>query len=132
MAVAAALNVTEVSPPEVKGTIWKDAKVGQPCNCGIGGDVFALFYDAKSKTVKAINGSGRSPKELTLEKVRAKGIKGKRIPNEDINGVTVPGAVAAWVDMLEQWGSGSPSRQEILKVRDNVFFGRMSLSRQYG
>lgn len=78
--------------------------------------MFALFYDAKSKTVKAINGSGRSPKDLSLEKVRAKGIMGKRIPNEDINGVTVPGAVAAWVDMLDSWGSGRLTRDEILKV----------------
>lgn len=88
----------------------------QPCNCGIGGDVFALFYDAKSKSVKAINGSGKSPAALTLDKLREKGIKGKRIPNEDINGATVPGAVAAWVDMLEAWGSGKLSRDEILKV----------------
>ena len=78
--------------------------------------MFALFYDAKTKTVKAINGSGRSPKGLSLEKVRAKGIEGKRIPNEDINGITVPGAVAAWVDMLDSWGSGKVSREEMLKV----------------
>lgn len=78
--------------------------------------MFALFYDATTKTVKAINGSGRSPKDLTLEKVRAKGIEGKRIPNEDINGATVPGAVAAWIDMLETWGSGQVTRDEVLEA----------------
>lgn len=78
--------------------------------------MFALFYDAREKTVKAINGSGRSPKDLTLEKLRAKGVVGKRIPNEDINGATVPGAVAAWIDMLEEWGSGRVAREDILKV----------------
>lgn len=118
VAVAAALNVTEVSPPKSSPGEGKGMELtpGQPCNCGIGGDVFALFYDAKSQTVKAINGSGRSPKGLSLEKLRAKGIMGKRIPNEDINGATVPGAVAAWVDMLDNWGSGRLTRDQILKV----------------
>lgn len=58
---AAALNVTE------------------PLNCGVGGDIFCLYWDAKSNTMKGINGSGRSPKALNLAKARELGIKGREM-----------------------------------------------------
>ncbi len=96
VATAAALNVTE------------------PSCTGIGGDVFCLFYDAKNKKVRAINGSGRSPKKLTLEYLRSIGIKGKTIPLTDLNAVTVPGAAAGWCKTIEQFGSGKLTMEEIL------------------
>ena len=88
----------------------------QPCNCGIGGDVFALFYSSSTRTVSALNGSGRSPKALTLSKAREIGFKGSRIPGESVHGVTVPGSAAAWVDLVEKWGSGRLGLGEILEV----------------
>ena len=48
--------------------------VTEPVNCGMGGDCFALFWDDKNKQMKAINGSGRAPKSVTLEKLRQAGI----------------------------------------------------------
>ena len=54
-------------------------------------DAFCLFYDAKTKTVKAFNGSGRSPANLTIEHVRDQGITGNNIPATNLNSVTVPG-----------------------------------------
>ncbi|EGO05198.1 hypothetical protein SERLA73DRAFT_157814 [Serpula lacrymans var. lacrymans S7.3] len=97
VATSAALNVTE------------------PSCCGIGGDAFCLFYDAKSKEVKGLNGSGHSPQKLTLEYVRRHGLKGRQIPLTDLNSVTVPGAAAAWIDTVEKFGSGKLTIGEVLE-----------------
>ncbi|KAG8935860.1 hypothetical protein FRC02_005859 [Tulasnella sp. 418] len=67
VAVSAALNVTE------------------PSSCGIGGDAFCLFYESSSKTVKALNGSGRAPKRLSIDFMRSRGIKGPSIPATNLN-----------------------------------------------
>lgn len=96
VATSAALNVTE------------------PCSCGIGGDAFCLFYDAKTKTVKAFNGSGRSPEKLSIDYVREQGVTGDSIPASNLNCVTVPGAAAAWVDTVEKLGSGNVTLAEVL------------------
>ncbi|KAJ3207487.1 hypothetical protein HDU67_007438 [Dinochytrium kinnereticum] len=96
VAAAAVLNLTE------------------PCSTGIGGDAFCLFYDAKSKTVKGLNASGRSPMALDLEAARRLGIEGDAIPSRNINSVTVPGAAAGWVDTVEKYGSGKFTMKEIL------------------
>ncbi|CAF1136758.1 unnamed protein product [Rotaria sordida] len=96
VATAAALNVTE------------------PCSCGIGGDCFVLYYDNKRKKVLGLNGSGRAPKNLTYEKIREMGIKGKNIPYDNINSITVPGAVDAFIETIKLFGSGNLSLNEIL------------------
>ncbi|SJX62603.1 related to lincomycin-condensing protein lmbA [Sporisorium reilianum f. sp. reilianum] len=96
VAVAAALNVTE------------------PCNTGIGGDAFCLFYDAEKRAVRAFNGSGRAPQAMTLDVLRSKGVDGVEIPGNSIHSVTVPGAAAAWVDAVEKLGSGKLSMHDIL------------------
>ncbi|KAI0274735.1 gamma-glutamyltranspeptidase [Gloeopeniophorella convolvens] len=96
VATSAALNVTE------------------PSCCGIGGDAFCLFYDARTKTVKALNGSGRAPDKLTIDYLRSRGVTGS-IPTTDLNSVTVPGAAAAWVDTVEAFGSGKLRVAEILE-----------------
>ncbi|KAI4752292.1 gamma-glutamyltranspeptidase [Aureobasidium sp. EXF-3400] len=100
VAVAAGLNMTE------------------PGSTGIGGDMFCLFYDAKTKQVHALNGSGRAPGNATCEKVRQSlGLKegeNGTIPMSSAHGVTVPGAAAGWVDVVEKFGSGKLSMEQIL------------------
>ncbi len=87
ISVAAVLNVTE------------------PASCGIGGDMFALYYDNSKQEVIGINGSGRSPKDLTMDKIRKDGISGNTLPDFHAHTVTVPGAVAGFLDLLEKYGT---------------------------
>jgi len=90
----------------------------EPGSTGIGGDNFCLFYDAKTKKVHAMNGSGRAGAKATLEKVRKDlsipdGEPGK-IPLTSAHAVTVPGAAAGWCDVVKKFGSGKLSMEQIL------------------
>jgi gamma-glutamyltranspeptidase/glutathione hydrolase len=85
IAAAAALNVTE------------------PTSTGLGGDCFALYYEAASGEVTALNGSGRAPAGLTLERLRREGL-GEALPPYHPYTITVSGACAGWCDLLERHG----------------------------
>ena len=85
VATAAALNVTE------------------PTSTGIGGDCFTLYYDAETRQITALNGSGRAPSALTLDVLEAQGF-GDDLPAHHAHTVTVPGACAGWSDLLERHG----------------------------
>ncbi|KAG0796728.1 hypothetical protein G6F17_001564 [Rhizopus arrhizus] len=89
VAVAAAINVTE------------------PGSTGIGGDAFCLFYDAKARTVKGLNGSGRTPADLTMDFLINKAkLSDQNEFTRSVHSITVPGAAAAWVDTVHHFGSG--------------------------
>jgi gamma-glutamyltranspeptidase/glutathione hydrolase len=85
VATAAALNVTE------------------PTSTGLGGDMFALFYEAATRQVTALNGSGRAPASLTLDLLREKGLR--EIPPYHPYTITIPGACAGWCDLIERHGT---------------------------
>jgi gamma-glutamyltranspeptidase / glutathione hydrolase len=76
------------------------------CNaCGLGGDAFALIWDPAERRLHAFNGSGRSPAGLTIEAVRAAGHE--EMPLKGPLTITVPGAVDAWVQLLDRFGRRS-------------------------
>lgn len=78
--------------------------VVEPASTGIGGDCFALFFDAKSKQITALNGSGRAPAALTIDALRRQDPMISAIPPHSAHAVTVPGAVAGWADLLARHG----------------------------
>lgn len=90
VAAGAALNVTE------------------PTSTGIGGDMFALYFSADTKRVTALNGSGRAPSALTLDRLKTDGFASS-IPPFHAHTVTVPGACAGWFDLIQKHGSLSMS-----------------------
>ncbi len=84
IATAAALNVTE------------------PTSTGLGGDCFALYYEAASGRVTALNGSGRAPRGLSLERLRQEGLE-QGLPPFHPHTITVPGACAGWCDLARPY-----------------------------
>lgn len=77
--------------------------VTQPNLCGIGGDLFALFYDAKRREVTYLNGSGRSAAAMSIEAVRERGHA--TMPVLGALTVNVPGCVDAWAAALARYGT---------------------------
>jgi gamma-glutamyltranspeptidase/glutathione hydrolase len=71
--------------------------------CGIGGDAFWLIYDPKSREAVSYNGTGRTPKAASLERLR--GPNGPVLPQRGALSVTVPGAVRSWEDVGREHGT---------------------------
>ncbi len=78
--------------------------VVEPMMNGIGGDLFAIVYEAKSGKLYGLNASGWAPAKLSIEFLKAKGISGK-MPADGIQSVTVPGAVDGWSQLLSRLGT---------------------------
>lgn len=76
--------------------------VVEPISTGIGGDCFALYWDANTKEVTALNGSGRSPAAASIDDVKAQGYT--KMPTYSGHAVSMPGTVAGWSDLLGRHG----------------------------
>jgi gamma-glutamyltranspeptidase/glutathione hydrolase len=77
--------------------------VTQSNNCGLGGDLFCLYYEAATGRVHFLNGAGRSGSRATLDELRRRGLPG--LPVIGAPTVSVPGVVRAWAMLLERFGS---------------------------
>jgi gamma-glutamyltranspeptidase / glutathione hydrolase len=76
--------------------------VTEPMMNGIGGDLFLIYWDAKSGKLYGLNASGWAPQGLTIDFLQKHGIK--EMPEEGIHSVTVPGAVDGWAKAHERFG----------------------------
>ena len=76
--------------------------VVEPMSCGIGGDLFALYWDAKTGQLTGINSSGWAPKALNIGVLKALGLDS--MPQQGIQSVTVPGCVEGWAKLHRRFG----------------------------
>lgn len=104
-ATSAGLDVLRRGGNAVDAAIAANAvlSVVYSASCGIGGDAFWLVYDPQRKQVASYNGSGRTPKAATLERLR--GPRGPVLPQRGALTVTVPGAVRSWEDVGRAHGT---------------------------
>lgn len=104
LAVAAGLRALEAGGNAADAAIATAAglNVTEPTSTGLGGDCFALYYDAKTKTVSALNGSGRAPAALSLQRLEKEGMR--QLPAYHPYTITIPGACAGWCDLVERFG----------------------------
>jgi gamma-glutamyltranspeptidase/glutathione hydrolase len=78
--------------------------VAEPGSTGLGGDCFALYFDASTRAVTALNASGRAPAALDLALLASQGMD-RLVPPFHAHTVTVPGACAGWCDLIERHGT---------------------------
>jgi gamma-glutamyltranspeptidase / glutathione hydrolase len=74
-----------------------------PMNDGIGGDLFAIVYEAKTGRLYGLNASGWAPAALTADYLLGRGMK--EMPQQGIDSVTVPGAVDGWSKLVRRFGT---------------------------
>ncbi len=105
LAARAGVQILERGGNAIDAAIAANATIGlmEPTGNGLGGDLFILYYEAKTGTVHGLNASGWAPTGLTPEFLAAKGIK--EMPQRGIYSVTVPGVVAGWDALRERFGT---------------------------
>jgi gamma-glutamyltranspeptidase/glutathione hydrolase len=104
LATQIGLDVLKKGGTAVDAAIAANAALGlmEPVSNGVGGDLFAIVWDAKTKKLYGYNGSGRSPKSLSLQYFVDHDIK--EIPPHGPLPVNVPGAVDGWFALHDRFG----------------------------
>jgi gamma-glutamyltranspeptidase/glutathione hydrolase len=105
LASQAGAHILEQGGNAVDAAIAANAVMGvvQPYVNGIGGDLFALYYEAKTGKLYGLNASGWTPKALTIERLQSKGVTA--IDPIGVETIDVPGAVAGWDAMRTRFGT---------------------------
>lgn len=106
LATQVAISILQQGGSAVDAAIAANATLGlvEPTGSGMGGDLFALIWDPKQNKVVGLNASGRAPKGQTLDDLVKRLGPGKMIPSHGSLSVTVPGAVAGWVELHKKYG----------------------------
>ncbi len=105
LASAAGLRVLQQGGNAIDAAVTAAAvlAVVEPTMNGLGGDLFAIIYDAKTKTIRGLNASGRAPAAATPEEFQRR--KLDRIPYRGVLSVSVPGVVDGWNELLTRHGT---------------------------
>src|SRR5688572_7841921 len=105
LASAAGLRVMQQGGNAIDAAVTAAAvlSVVEPTMNGVGGDLFAIVYDAKTKTVRALNASGRAPAAATLDEFAKR--KLDAIPYRGELSISVPGVVDGWNELLTKHGT---------------------------
>ena len=113
LATQAGLSVLASGGNAVDAAIATNAMLGvvEPMSCGIGGDLFVLYWDAKTEKLYGFNASGRSPLKLTAKTLLDAGHQS--IPVDGPLSWSVPGCVDGWQTLLDRFGTRS--LQELLE-----------------
>ncbi|HSH20417.1 MAG TPA: gamma-glutamyltransferase, partial [Draconibacterium sp.] len=104
LATQVALDILKEGGNAIDAAIAANAVLGlvEPTGNGIGGDIFAIVWDARTKKLYGLNGSGRSPYELTLKYFKDNGYE--KIPATGPLSVSVPGCVDGWFELNKKFG----------------------------
>ncbi|WP_374756617.1 gamma-glutamyltransferase [Dyadobacter bucti] len=104
LASQVAIDILKKGGSAVDAAIAANAVLGlvEPTGNGIGGDLFAIVWDAKAGKLVGLNASGRSPKSMTLDYLKEKGMK--NIPGSGALSVSVPGCVDGWYELHAKYG----------------------------
>jgi len=105
LASAAGAHILEMGGNAIDAAIAANAVLGvvEPMSDGMGGDLFAIIYEAKTGKLYGLNASGWAPTGLTIEALERQKIK--EMPQKGIYSVTVPGAVAGWDKLRTKFGT---------------------------
>jgi gamma-glutamyltranspeptidase/glutathione hydrolase len=105
LATAAAIRMLQDGGNAVDAAITASAVLGvvEPMSCGIGGDLFAIVWDARTKRLYGLNASGRAPAAATIEYYKSKGHSA--IPTHGPLSWSVPGCVDGWDQVRKRFGS---------------------------
>ncbi len=105
LATQVGLDILKSGGNAIDAAIAANAALGlmEPTGCGIGGDLFAIVWDAKTEKLYGLNASGRSPQKLTLDYFEKEGLN--KIPSHGPLPVSVPGAVDGWFELHKKFGS---------------------------
>lgn len=109
LATQAALDILKAGGNAVDAAIAANAVLGlvEPTGNGMGGDLFAIVWDAETEQLYGLNASGRSPYDLTLEYFKENGYE--KIPSTGPLPVSVPGCVDGWFELHNKFGKASMS-----------------------
>jgi gamma-glutamyltranspeptidase / glutathione hydrolase len=104
LAAEAGVRILENGGNAVDAAIATNAMMGvvSPMMNGMGGDLFAIVYDAKADKLYGLNASGWAPTGLTIESLRKAGLR--EMPQTGAQTITVPGAVDGWQKLADKFG----------------------------